>query len=168
MSVRLLVLVTVLAGTPVVAAGQWRHDQMWHGSYSVTQADIPPTHWIEGATIGAAIFGTTGAFAGYMIGCEFADDRSSCSPGPIIAAGIVGGLTGGIVGALVGGQIPASRERPLRGRPGKAAAIGAAIGTAWGFGLLLQGCANGCHTEEVVLGLSTTTAGALAGVLVGR
>jgi|SRR6185503_6900115 len=168
MTRRHLVLVAVLSVVPVIAAGQWRNDYVWRGSQAEPQRDIRPTHWVEGATIGAAVLGTTGGFLGYFLACEFADDHSACGPVPMLTGTALGVLTGGMVGALVGGFIPAERPRPLSGNPGKGALIGGGVGTLWGFGVLMQFCHDGCNSEEVVFGLSTTAAGALAGFLVGR
>jgi hypothetical protein len=130
-----VLVVAALVSLPLTAAAQRRHDAVWRGSQAETQRDIRPTHWVEGATIGAAVLGTTGAFLGYFLACEVSDDSSDCDASRLITGGLLGGVTGGLIGALVGGFIPAERERPLRGHPWKAAAIGAAVGTGWGFAL---------------------------------
>jgi hypothetical protein len=160
----------MLAAT--VAAGQWRHDQVWGGSSAraarAAQDAIHPSYWLEGATIGAAVVGTTGALAFYELGCEFSEFSEDCSFGTVLGGALLGAAVGGTVGALIGGNIPAPRERPLRGQQRTAALVGAGAGALWSFGLFFQLCANGCRSEEVVLGLSTTAAGALAGLLVGR
>lgn len=160
----------LLVGAPADVVGQWRRDDIWQASRRQvpTKPVIPPTHWVEGAVIGAAIVGTTAAIGAYELGCEFADDRSWCNPGTVLLGGALGGVLGGIVGGLVGGRFPAKHPRPLKGYPQRTALIGAMAGALWSFGLVFQGCSNGCHSEEVVLGVSTTGAGALAGFLIGR
>jgi hypothetical protein len=127
-----------------------------------------PTYWVEGATIGAAIVGTTGAWIAYEFGCKFSDLESDCATGRVLGAGAVGGLLGGIAGGLFGGAFSAPKPRPLRGHPVRSTVIGAGAGALWSFGLFWQFCLNGCRSEEVVVGVSTTGVGALAGLLIGR
>ena len=126
---------------------------------------LPATYWVEGATIGAAIVGTTGAWIGHEFSC---DSDSGCSTADVVVGGLVSGLAGGIVGGLIGGAFSAPHPRPFRGHPVQAAITGAAFGALWSFGLLLQGCTGGCGSEEVVFGVSTTAIGALAGFLLGN
>jgi hypothetical protein len=127
----------------------------------------PATYYFEGAVIGAGVLATTGALLWYELSCHYSEQRSDCAPGRIIGAGLVGGFVGGTVGALAGGLIAAPRSRPLRGNSVKAALIGAGAGAIWGFGLFSHFCFNGCHSDQVVIGLSTTAVGALTGLVVG-
>ena len=127
-----------------------------------------PTYWVEGATVGAAIVGTTGAWIAYEFRCEFSENPPDCAVGPILATGVLGALLGGTVGGLIGGAFPAAKTRPLQGHPVRSTAIGTAAGALWSFGLFWQFCLNGCRSDEVAFGLSTTAVGALAGLLVGR
>lgn len=161
-------VLALLVGTPASGACQWLSDRLWLTAQERSTRSVPPTHWVEGATIGAAIVGTTGALGTYELVCHYSDNRSDCNAGLVILGGVAGGVVGGIVGALVGGAFPAATERPLRGQPRRAALIGAAAGALWSFGLFFHFCADGCRSEEVILGLSTTSTGALAGFLIGR
>ena len=56
----------------------------------------------------------------------------------------------------------------LRGQAVKTALIGGGAGALWGFGVFSQFCLNGCHSEDVVMGISTMAVGALAGLIVGQ
>jgi hypothetical protein len=127
-----------------------------------------PTYWQEGATIGAAVVGTTGAWIAYDLACKFSDTASDCRPGAVIAGGLVAGVVGGIAGGLAGGAFSARQPRPLRGHPVKATLVGAGVGALWSFGLFWHLCVNGCRSEQVAFGLSSTAIGALAGLLVGH
>jgi hypothetical protein len=155
---------------PALAVAQRRAEFLALPSDSRTsiQQVYRPTYWVEGATIGAAIVGTTAAWIAYELGCEFSDVQSDCNASRIVASGAVGSLVGGIAGGLIGGAFSAPKSHPLRGHPVRSTAIGAVAGSLWSFGLFWQFCLNGCRSEEVVLGVSTTGVGALAGLLVGR
>ncbi len=133
-----------------------------------TAGKYPATYYFEGAVIGAGVFATTGALVWYELACNWSDVTSDCRTGPILGAGVVGALFSGTVGGLVGGLFPAPHPRPLRGHAAKTALLGAGAGALWGFGAFSQFCLNGCRSENVVLSISTTVVGALAGLMVGR
>jgi len=125
-----------------------------------------PTYWKEGAAIGAAILGTTCAWAVYELACEFSDVSSDCSAWRVLAGGAAGGVVGGFVGGLIGGAFSAPEPRVRQ--PGRFALLGAGAGALWSFGLFWQFCLNGCRSEEVVFGVSTTAVGAAVGWLIGH
>ena len=125
-----------------------------------------PTYWKEGATIGAAILGTTCAWVVYGLACEFSDVSSDCSAWRVLAGGAAGGVVGGIVGGLIGGAFSAPEHR--RRQPGRFTLLGAGAGALWSFGLFWQFCLNGCRSEEVAFGVSITAVGAAAGWLIGH
>jgi hypothetical protein len=161
---------SLLLAIPALLPAQRLTPYTWlrPGRAQTPQVRSQPSYWLEGATIGAAVVGTTGAWAAYELGCHFSDVSSDCKATKILAGGLVGGLAGGIVGGLVGGAFSAPRPRPLRSHPVRTTLIGAGAGALWGFGLFSQFCTNGCRSEEVALGFSTTGAGALAGLLIGH
>ena len=164
-------LFLLLAVSPVMlpqtSQGQ-RIESLTH--FTVPEASTrrySPTYYFEGAAIGAGVVATTAALVWYELGCHYSEQRSDCAPGRIIGAGLVGAFVGGTVGALGGGLIAAPHPRPLRGDPVKAVLIGAFAGAIWGFGPFSHFCLNGCHSDQVVFGFSTTAVGALAGLVVG-
>jgi hypothetical protein len=161
-----LLALTVAAAGP--AAAQRRSDVLAPLTPVARQEGrvYRPTYWKEGAAIGAAIVGTTGALVAYELACEFSDVRSDCSLASVLAGAAVGGVLGGITGALVGGAFPAPEHRVRR--PARFMLVGAGAGALWGFGAFWQFCLNGCRSEEVALGISATAVGALVGWLIGR
>jgi hypothetical protein len=163
-----LLLAVGLAILPQASHGQRIASLTHFAAPEASTRRYPATYYFEGAVIGAGVLATTVALIWYELGCHYSEQRSDCAPGRIIGAGLVGAFVGGTVGALAGGLIAAPRPRPLRGNPVKAALIGACAGAIWGFGPFSHFCLNGCHSDQVVIGLSTTAVGALAGLLVGR
>jgi len=165
----LLVAGLLLSMSPI-AAGQRLRDDPWvqFGSSRTAQVRSRSSCWLEGATIGAAVVGTTGAWVAYELGCHFSDVRSDCKARRVLAGGVFGGVLGGIAGGLVGGAFSAPNPRPLRGHPVRTTLIGAAAGALWSFGLFWHFCTDGCRSEEVIFGVSSTGTGALAGYLIGR
>jgi hypothetical protein len=142
-------------------------EPLWHFPTPALR-QYPATYYFEGAVIGAGLLGATGALIAYEWGCHYSDSQSDCRAGPVIGVGLGGALFGGTVGAIVGGLFPAPHPRPLRGKPSKAALLGASAGALLGFGLLSQFCLNGCHSGEVEFNVSMTAIGALAGFIVGH
>jgi hypothetical protein len=147
-------------------SGAWKVTPV--GSPELSIRRYPATSYFEGAAIGAGVFATTGALVWYQFGCHYSEIKADCAARPIVAASLVGALIGGTVGALVGGLFPAPHPRPVRGNPVKAALIGACAGGLWGFGPFSRFCLNGCHSDQVALGVSTTAVGALVGFVVGH
>jgi hypothetical protein len=126
-----------------------------------------PTYWVEGATIGAAVLATTGAFLA-AAWCDLDESGESCGPAAYLGGVTLGGVVGAGAGALVGGLFDAPRPRPLRGHAVRAALIGAVSGAAWSVGFLCHGLAHGCGREEARFGISSSAVGALAGWLVAH
>jgi hypothetical protein len=137
--------------------------------HSITATDsapvISPTYWVEGATIGAAVVGTTTVLL--AAGLCNSSDSGSCRPGLYVGAAALGGVAGAGFGGLVGGLFRAPHSRPLRGHPVQGALIGAASGAMWGIGLLCHGAGVRC-ASDLTVGLSFATVGALAGWLTTR
>ena len=160
----------LLLSAPSLVLGQRLNEYTWlrPGLSQPIQVPSHPSYWLEGATIGAAVVGTTGAWVTYELSCHFSDVRSDCKATKVLVGGVLSGVVGGIAGGLVGGAFSAPRPHPLQGHPVRTTLIGAGAGALWGFGLFSRFCANGCRSEEIGLGLSTTTAGALAGLLIGH
>jgi hypothetical protein len=71
----------------------------------VDSLNIPPTYWKEGALVGGAILGVTGAVL--MHGLCGMDGPDNCG-GALIGGAILGFFLGAIPGALIGGQFPKS------------------------------------------------------------
>ena len=165
-----LLAASLFLASPTLVVGQRLREYPWlrSGLMQPIQVHSHPSYWLEGATIGAAVVGTTGAWVTYEFGCHFSDLRSDCKATKVLAGGVLSGVVGGIAGGLVGGAFSAPKPRPLQGHPVRTTLIGAGAGALSGFGLFSRFCANGCRSEEIVLGFSTTTAGALAGLLIGH
>jgi hypothetical protein len=118
--------------------------------------------WLEGAALGAAIGGTTGAFIYYGL-CE-----SDCVPERALASAAVLGVLGAFAGTLMGAMVPSSRPRPFRGMPGAATLVGATAGAVWSFGVMNRACQGGCSGFEIRFGVATILAGGLTGYLMSR
>lgn len=163
-AVRVAMLGSLCVSRPLVA--QWWPPPVAAASDVVATQHHPhsPTYWLEGATIGLTVFGATASVIGAAV-CADVDSR--CDAGDVLVFTGFGALLGGTMGGLIGGVFPASHPRPLRGHPARSAGIGAAAAAAWSFGLLARACLNGCRDDEVVLIVSTTAVGALAGLLLG-
>jgi hypothetical protein len=136
-------------------------------SLPVAQRTYPPTYWMEGAVIGAAVAGTTLGWIFYEV-CGYDEAGSGCDAGNLLLGVGVGAVFGGVVGGLIGGAFTAPHAHPLRGHPVKAAGMGAAAAALWSFGVFSQFCTNGCSAPEVRFGLTTVAIGAMAGWLVGH
>ena len=67
--------------------------------------DIRPTHWKEGALVGALLGAVGGALLGVAF-CGMSDDIGKDCTGTTILAGVGGAVLLAIPGALIGGQFP--------------------------------------------------------------
>jgi len=74
---------------------------------------IQPTHWKEGALIGATLGGVGGAFLGYGLYRNSDEPEKHCAVSTLLG-GIVGAAVLMIPGALIGGQFP-KRARSAEG-----------------------------------------------------
>lgn len=130
-----------------------------------TQHHYQPTYWVEGGVMSAVGFATV--VGGFAYG--FCDSDSGCHDRT--AAAILGGLGAGAigfgVGALIGGAFPASHPRPLKGHPLKGLLVGTAAGALTTFGLVSQGCLDGCSSEEVGYDFLFTVVMGMTGTLLG-
>ena len=112
---RALVLVGGLLGLPTQASAQAAGLRpapsvlFRSGPLESVEADslnTPPTHWKEGALIGAGVGVATGLWFAYEM-CGFDGPRENCAPG-MAAAALFLGVAGYGLGALIGGQFPKS------------------------------------------------------------
>jgi predicted membrane protein len=66
---------------------------------------IRPSHWLEGALVGAGTLGVLTAYLGHGL-CTNSDVRQPSCLEELVVGGVIGGLTGFGLGALIGGQFP--------------------------------------------------------------
>jgi len=168
-----LVVLGVLARPPMCAA-QWM--PAWFEPLRAAAADsarvYPTSYWFEGATVGAAIGGTTAALWAIGLCVDSETRHSSCwRPIPAYAvAAALGGAIGAGIGGLVGGLFDAPRPRPLRGHAGRGALIGVAAGAAWAVVLQCVGPFDDCHNTGILVAwaIPHSAVGALAGWLIAH
>jgi len=125
-----------------------------------------PSYWFEGALIGSAVLGTTGFFIAAGL-CGMGDGEDNCHSAAFAGAG-AGVAVGAAMGALVGGLLQAKRPRPMKGRPLRAAVIGALVGVLWSEGFVCHTLSSGCGSEEPAFGISSAAIGALTGWLLAQ
>jgi hypothetical protein len=87
-----------------VARGPLSVDWSAESQDTVTR-DIRPTHWKEGALVGALVGAAGGALVGVWA-CGMSDEIGKDCTGTTILAGVGGAVLMAIPGALVGGQFP--------------------------------------------------------------
>lgn len=130
-----------------------------------TAHQYQPSYWVEGGVMAGVMLGATAG--GFVYG--FCDSDSNCQNrgAAAIVAGLGGAAIGFGVGALVGGVFPASHPRPLKGHPGKGLLVGTAAGALTTFGLVSQGCLDGCSGTEVGYDFLFTLISGTTGMLLG-
>jgi hypothetical protein len=162
-----MLAVTVALAVPSAGAAQRLPERLQ--SFRPAAADsgrkFAPTYWFEGATIGAALVGTTTVIIAASF-CAYGEG-GSCRSTTYIGSAVVGGVIGAGLGGLAGGMFAAPHERPLRGQPGRAALLGAVGGAVWSVGILCHSVARCSGRGEASFGLSMSFVGALAGLIVG-